>query len=135
MAEASPFYPGVAAMLERLTRQPGLVMAVATGKSRRGMEAVLGGHGIADLFVARECADGHPSKPHPAMLLAAVEAAGVAPGDAVMIGDATFDMDMARAAGVAGWGVGWGYHPADTLDAARMFEDVPALADALVAWA
>ena len=135
MAQASPLYSGVADMLDRLSDLQGLVMAVATGKSRRGMDAVLGGHGIAGLFVARECADGHPSKPHPAMLLAALDTAGVAPSDAVMIGDTTFDMDMARAAGVTGWGVSWGYHAADTLDAARLFNEVATLADALEAWA
>jgi len=81
-------------------------------------------------------ADDHPSKPHPAMLLAALEETGVAAPDAVMLGDTTFDIDMARAAGVAAVGVGWGYHPAGALEAAGAaqvighFDDLTAALDA-----
>jgi len=135
IAQDSPLFPGVPEMLRRLGGHPRLMLAVATGKSRRGMDAVLAAHGITDLFVTRECADGNPSKPHPGMLLAALDAVGADPADAVMIGDTTFDMDMAHAAGVAAWGVSWGYHRVEVLKAARIFQDVAALSEALEDWA
>ena len=82
-------------------------------------------HGLRGYFVSLRTADTHPSKPHPEMLLAACADAGVDPSEAVMIGDTEFDMDMARAAGTAAIGVGWGYHPAEALE--RM--DVPVAKD------
>ena len=75
-----------------------------------------------------------PSKPHPAMLEAALFEAGAAHGQAVMIGDTSFDMLMARSIGVAGIGVGWGYHAAPELlasGAARVVGTAEALAAAL----
>ena len=94
------------------------MLAVATGKSHRGLTATLATNGLAKLFTSLQTADGHPSKPHPAMLEAALGDAGVAPADAVMIGDTSFDMEMAQAAGVRAIGVAWGYHePRELLDA------------------
>ncbi|PZT85243.1 MAG: haloacid dehalogenase [Citromicrobium sp.] len=104
-----PLYEGMAALIERLAAD-GWLLAVATGKSDRGLQSCLETHGIRDRFVSLQTADRHPSKPHPAMLEAALAEAGVSPADAVMIGDTTFDMEMARSAGVRGVGVGWGYH-------------------------
>ena len=86
----------------------GWVLGVATGKSDRGLARVLADHGIADRFVTLQTADRHPSKPDPAMLLAAMRDTGAT--ETAMIGDTSFDMLMARAAGTHAIGVAWGYH-------------------------
>jgi phosphoglycolate phosphatase len=112
-----PLFAGMAELLRDL-RERGWTLAVATGKSDRGLAACLTGHGIADRFSSLQTADRHPSKPHPAMLEAALSECGAAAEDAVMIGDTSFDMAMARAAGVRAIGVAWGYHPASELLAA-----------------
>lgn len=104
-----PLFDGIADLLARL-HAGGWSLAVATGKSDRGLSACLAVHGIADLFVSLQTADRHPSKPHPAMLEAALFEAGAQPEEAVMIGDTSFDMQMAAAARVPAIGVGWGYH-------------------------
>lgn len=128
-----PLYDGIAELLTGL-RDAGWSLAVATGKSDRGLAACLATHGIADLFVSLQTADRHPSKPHPAMLEAALFEAGALPQQAVMIGDTSFDMLMARSAGVRGVGVAWGYHaPSELLasGALSVAESVAALAHAL----
>ncbi|MCX9147230.1 HAD-IA family hydrolase [Erythrobacter sp. WG] len=128
-----PLYPGIAALLRDL-HAAGWSLAVATGKSDRGLAACLATHGIADLFVSLQTADRHPSKPHPAMLEAALFEAGAQRDQTVMIGDTSFDMVMARSIGVAAIGVGWGYHGAAELlasGARQVAEDTPALAAAL----
>ncbi|WP_199799557.1 HAD-IA family hydrolase [Porphyrobacter sp. SLTP] len=128
-----PLYDGIADLLREL-HGAGWSLAVATGKSDRGLAACLATHGIADLFVSLQTADRHPSKPHPAMLEAALFEAGASREQAVMIGDTSFDMLMARSIGVAGIGVGWGYHAAPELlasGAARVVGTAEALAAAL----
>ena len=95
-------------------------------------------HGLQGRFVSLQTADGHPSKPHPAMLLTALAEAGVDARDAVMIGDTSFDMQMGRAAGVAAYGVGWGYHTPAALTgagAALVADDFAGLTRALQEWA
>ena len=109
-----PLYDGMAELLHRL-HDAGWALAVATGKSDRGLEACLASHGLTDLFVSLQTADRHPSKPHPAMLAAALFEAGAQPASAVMIGDTTFDILMANAANVRSVGVAWGYHEPDEL--------------------
>jgi phosphoglycolate phosphatase len=110
-----PLYEGIAELLASL-HDGGWSLAVATGKSDRGLAACLAGHRIDHLFVSLQTADRHPSKPHPAMLKAALFEAGAQACEAVMIGDTTFDMLMARSAGVPSVGVAWGYHsPAELL--------------------
>ena len=104
-----PLYDGIAALLDAL-RADGWLLAVATGKSDRGLLSCLAAHRLSDHFVSLQTADRHPSKPDPAMLHAAMDEAGVGPERSVMIGDTTFDMIMARSAGVAALGVDWGYH-------------------------
>ncbi len=104
-----PLYDGITDLLNGLHAR-GWSLAVATGKSDRGLAACLAEHGIDHLFVSLQTADRHPSKPHPAMLEAALYEAGATPAQAVMIGDTTFDMLMARSAGVPAIGVSWGYH-------------------------
>ncbi|MBO9574325.1 MAG: HAD-IA family hydrolase [Sphingobium sp.] len=112
-----PLYDGIADLLDALDAA-GWLLAVATGKSDRGLAAVLAHHGLLDRFVSLQTADRHPSKPHPAMIEAALFETGALAGDAVMIGDTSFDMLMANAAGVAALGVSWGYHAEDELFAA-----------------
>jgi phosphoglycolate phosphatase len=109
-----PLFEGIGALIEELGAE-GWQLAVATGKSDRGLHACLDAHGIKHRFVSLQTADRHPSKPHPAMLEAALFEAGVAPADAVMIGDTSFDMEMAVAAGVRAIGVSWGYHDTQEL--------------------
>ncbi len=131
-AEAlSPLYPGARAALATLAGDPLLALGIATGKSRRGLDHVLAGHGISGWFETIQVADDHPSKPHPSMVEAALAETGIPAERAVMVGDTTYDVEMARAAGVAAIGVGWGYHPAAALAGAGA-TDVLAGFDALV---
>lgn len=106
---AEPLYEGIADVLRALHAQ-GWMLGVATGKSDRGLSHCLATHGLSKLFVTLQTADRHPSKPHPAMLQAALTEAGASPSDAVMIGDTGYDMAMAVSAGVRAIGVDWGYH-------------------------
>ncbi len=122
-ARGSPLYPGALQMLEQLNAAPGTLLGVATGKSQRGLRALLAAHGLERMFVTTQVADHHPSKPHPSMILTAMAETGVAPEQTVMIGDTSYDMDMARAANVAGIGVSWGYHGRAQLSAARQVID------------
>ncbi|MCX7566842.1 HAD-IA family hydrolase [Sulfitobacter sp. F26169L] len=134
-ALSSPFYPNARQVLETLNARPDVLLGVATGKSRRGLDKLIEAHGLQGIFVTRQVADFHPSKPNPAMLLQALSETGVEPDDAVMVGDTTFDMEMAQAAGITGIGVSWGYHPAGRLTAARhiveRFEALPPLLDTI----
>ena len=123
MHRTSPLYPGARATLDLLQQQSHTLLGVATGKSQRGLDALIDSHGLQGLFVTRQVADHHPSKPHPSMLLTALRETGVDPHDAVMVGDTSYDMDMARAAGIHGIGVSWGYHAPDALTAARYVID------------
>ena len=120
---SSPLYPGARQMLTQLNADPGMLLGVATGKSRRGLDKLLEGHGMRGVFVTEQVADFHPSKPHPSMLHAALNETGVSPRRAAMVGDTSFDMEMARAAGVAAIGVGWGYHDRAALAAADVVID------------
>lgn len=114
---AEPLYDGIADTLVALD-QTGWLLGVATGKSDRGLSIILAHHGLDHHFVTLQTADRHPSKPHPAMLEAAIAQAGAAPETTVMIGDTSFDMAMGVAAGAYSLGVAWGYHGADELTAA-----------------
>ncbi len=127
----APLYPGARAALLALLARGDVALGIATGKSRRGLEHLLAAHDLAGLFMTMQVADDHPSKPHPSMVQAALDEAGVAAADAVMVGDTTFDMAMARAAGVEALGVGWGYHPPADLARAGAREVVSAY-DALL---
>ena len=136
--EPAPLYPGARECLERLAARDDVLLAVATGKSRRGLDAMIEAHRLSGFFVSLQTADFHPSKPHPAMLQAALDEAATLAGDAVMIGDTSFDVQMARAAGVRPVGVAWGYHHPDILTesgaalVAREFSD---LTDEIERWA
>jgi phosphoglycolate phosphatase len=134
-AQSSPLYPGALDAIEALHAIPDVLLGVATGKSRRGLDKLLEAHDLRRYFVTQQVSDHHPSKPHPSMLQAALSETGVAPDCAVMIGDTSFDMEMAHAAGITGIGVSWGYHPPEDLHlAARVIDDfsqLPACLDLL----
>ncbi|WP_299859104.1 HAD-IA family hydrolase [uncultured Roseobacter sp.] len=122
-AQSSPLYPGARETLERLQSAPDILLGVATGKSKRGLDKLIEAHALENVFVTRQVADFHPSKPHPSMIYQAMSDAGVEAQDTVMIGDTSFDMEMAAAAGVSGFGVSWGYHPVSALSAAHLVLD------------
>jgi phosphoglycolate phosphatase len=109
-----PLFPGVDRGLRNLDSQAYL-LAVATGKARRGLDRVLEETAMSSLFSATRCADEAYSKPHPKMLEDILEATGVAPARALMVGDTTYDMQMAQNAGVAGLGVSYGVHTREDL--------------------
>jgi len=112
-----PLFPGIPELLNAL-EDDGWLLAVATGKSDRGLALCLDCHGYAKRFVSLQTADRHPSKPHPSMVHQAMADAGASTETTVVIGDTAFDMGMAAAAGATGIGAGWGYHEAhEMLDA------------------
>ncbi len=96
-------------------RERGFELAVATGKSRRGLNRVLGGLAMADAFHATRCADETRSKPHPQMLEEILAERCKNPSEAVMVGDTEFDLEMATRAGVPSVGVSYGVHPPERL--------------------
>jgi len=119
-----PLFPGIADALQALDRA-GTLLGIATGKGMTGLRNVLDHHGLAGRVVTLQTPDHSPGKPHPGMLERALAETGVRRQNAVMIGDTTYDMEMARNAGVAGLGVAWGYHPAEELRAAGAQEVAP----------
>ena len=112
-----PLYDGIRDLLSSI-KSEGWLLAIATGKSSRGLKACLEHHKLQDLFVSLQTADQNPSKPNTQMLEAILFEAGVERQEAVMVGDTIFDIFMARDAGVRAIGVAWGYHsPKELLDA------------------
>lgn len=114
---SEPMFDGIAELLGRL-HAAGWRLGVATGKGDRGLQYCLATHGLEALFCTLQTADRHPSKPDPSMIAQAMAEAGAAPADTAMIGDSTYDIEMAVAAGVRPIGVAWGYHTPDELRAA-----------------
>lgn len=109
-------FDGVSTLIPELL-ESGHLLAVATGKSRLGLDRALKVSGLAPLFHDSRCADECFSKPHPQMLEELMMAFGVEPSQTLMIGDTTHDLNMASNAGVASLAVDYGAHPAATLDA------------------
>ena len=112
-----PLFPGIREALEAL-ENAGLLLGVATGKSRRGLVATLDAHGLLDRFATLQTSDTGPGKPHPDMVFRALADTGVEAADTVVIGDTTFDMLMAGSARTGSVGVAWGYHEVAELTAA-----------------
>jgi phosphoglycolate phosphatase len=112
-----PLFPGTLEMLDALVH-PEIFLGIATGKNRRGLDRVLLRHGLAPRFHNLKTADDGPGKPHPHLLEAAMAEVGAAPEQTVMIGDTTYDVEMARAAGCVAVGVNWGNHEEERLLAA-----------------
>lgn len=132
-ADGSPLFPGARAALARLRARPGLLLGIATGKSRRGLDGLLAAHGLADQFATTQVADDHPSKPDPAMIGACLRETGTDPNRAVIVGDTEFDIDMGRSAGIRTIAVSWGYHPRARLGAADAVIDSFDALDAVLA--
>jgi len=127
----SSLFAGVREMLDTFKRQH-LLLGVATGKARRGLDRVLGETGLASCFHATRCADEAPSKPHPQMLLDLMDQLGVMPAQTIMVGDTEYDMEMATHAGAAKIAVTTGVHSAERLSrhaplvCLRRISDLPA---------
>ena len=109
-----PLFDGVVELLDALEAD-GWLLAVATGKSDRGLRHCLEQHGLHARFVSMQTADRHPSKPHPSMVEQAIAEAGAAAATTIVVGDTSFDMAMAVAAGATAIGAAWGYHDAQEL--------------------
>jgi phosphoglycolate phosphatase len=112
--DEEPLFDGIATLVAALA-EDGWLLGVATGKSDRGLSLCLAHHDLHERFATLQTADRHPSKPHPSMIEAAMAEADAAPETTLMIGDTSYDMTMARAAGVTAVGVTWGYHDAEDL--------------------
>lgn len=97
-------------VIETLAQTENVVLGIATGKSRAGVDRLLDREGWSDVFTTIQTADDHPSKPHPSMIQQALLETGALPEQTVMIGDTSYDIEMARAACVGAIGVTWGYH-------------------------
>lgn len=117
-AHDEPMFPGALEGVRQLAARRDIVLGIATGKSRRGVDRFLKTRGLEGRFATIQTADDAPSKPHPAMIEQAIAETGASPADTVMIGDTSFDIAMAINAGVRGLGVAWGYHPVDALERA-----------------
>jgi phosphoglycolate phosphatase len=113
--DSMDLFGGMRELIERLSKMR--TLAIATGKSRRGLDRALDASGLKACFQASRCADETHPKPHPAMLLELMSEFDVAPESTLMIGDTSHDLEMARAAGVDGVAVAYGAHPEDNLRA------------------
>lgn len=113
-----PLFPGIAELIAALAARDDVLIGAVTGKSRRGLDTVLETHGFSSHFFVSRTADDCPSKPHPAMVTESCDQAGIVPADTVVIGDAVYDMQMAKAAGATAIGVSWGYASVEELWAA-----------------
>lgn len=127
-----PLFAGMAEVMENLAGRQGTVLGIATGKSRRGIARILDREGWGRHFLTIQTADDNPSKPHPAMILRAMAEVAAEPAETVMVGDSTYDMEMARNAGVGAVGVAWGYHDPEHLRGAGAHA-VVARSDTLIA--
>ncbi len=110
-----PLFPGADQAVRTLSARDDVLLGVATGKSLRGLHRLIAHYQWDNIFATLQTADDNPSKPHPGMIHRALVETDCAAANAVMIGDTSFDMEMARAAGVRAIGVSWGYHPVSEL--------------------
>lgn len=110
----TPLFPGAQSTLQSMHNK-GMRMAVATGKSRKGLQRAFADTGLGYLFETSRCADETTSKPHPHMLEEILEESSVNPNEAVMIGDTEYDLDMGKRAGMDVIAVSYGAHHVDRL--------------------
>ena len=123
-------FAGIRDLLERLSRER--LLAIATGKSRKGLDRSLDAGDLKRFFSGSRCADETNPKPHPAMLLELMEEFSVGKTETLMIGDTSHDLEMARAAGVEALAVTYGAHPESGLKACGplgCFSDVRSLSE------
>src|SRR5207253_2776708 len=126
-------FPGAIEAIAALRTREDVILGIATGKSQRGVAHILERHGWHGHFATVQTSDDAPSKPDPAMILQAARAVGLEPADAVMVGDTTFDILMAKAAGCPSLGVSWGNHPVEALQGAGAAHVIDHF-DELVPW-
>nr|WP_168713333.1 HAD-IA family hydrolase [Cochlodiniinecator piscidefendens] len=133
----SPLFDNAREIINQLSVIPDVLLGVATGKSRRGLDHMLAENGFGDVFITQQVSDHHPSKPHPSMLLSALSETGVDPENAIMVGDTSFDIEMGIKAGFQTVGVSWGYHTRDQLKHAGAnqildhFDELPTMLNTL----
>jgi phosphoglycolate phosphatase len=123
-----PLFEGIAPLLESLD-DAGYLLAVATGKSRVGLDRAIARNGLAGRFHATRCADEGFPKPNPDMLLRLMDRLAVDPGQTLMVGDTTHDLDLARNAGALGLAVAYGAHDPAGLEARRPLATVHSVAE------
>ncbi len=126
--EPASLFEGVQETLEHL-RQEGYALAIATGKSRRGLDRALRESGLQDYFAISRCADESANKPDPRMLHDILLRTATEPGRALMIGDTEFDMVMAGTAEVPALAVGCGVHDHDRLHRSGALAVLDSVAD------
>lgn len=130
----SELFDGAVELVDWLAGR-GHLLAVATGKSRRGLDRVLDSTGLRSRFHATRCADETFSKPHPQMLIELMDELGVRQEETLMVGDTEYDMQMARNAGTSALAVCHGVHERERLlrhgplDCLASLLDVPAWFD------
>lgn len=133
-ADCEILFPGAKETIGLLAERDDVVLGIATGKSKRGVDRLIESEGWHGHFVTIQTADDHPSKPHPSMIATAMAETGAVRNDTIMIGDTTYDIEMARAAKVGALGVTWGYHHRDELEEAGahiIIDDYAQMPDAL----
>ncbi len=138
-AHDEPMFPLARETIQALAAKPGVILGMATGKSRRGVDAVIERENLRGLFETIQTADHHPSKPHPSMVIQAMSETGARPEQTVVVGDTTYDMQMALNARAKAIGVTWGYHPQSALGDSgahaliNCYSELPATIDRLLA--
>lgn len=110
-----PFFDGVWDVLQTLMQQDDVLLGIVTGKSRHGLDALIDLHGLDSAIITSRTADECLSKPNPAMVLECCAETGIEPSRTLVIGDAIYDMQMARSAGARAIGVSWGYASPEAL--------------------
>ncbi|MBC8129856.1 MAG: HAD-IA family hydrolase [Rhizobiaceae bacterium] len=130
-------FPGIKPLLESLKARDDVLLGLVTGKTRRGVKAIVAAQGLEGMFLAIRTADDCPSKPHPAMVLECCAELGVDISDTLVVGDAVYDVGMALAAGAEAVGVSWGAGTSDALldaGALRVVANVEDLGHCLDDW-
>ena len=123
-----PLFAGAASLLQDLS-DGGYLLAVATGKTRVGLDRSLAGYALRERFHATRCADEGEPKPHPDMLLHLMSVLDVRPNETLMVGDTTHDIELARAADADAVGVAYGAHGVEGLAAAGPLAIVHSIAE------
>ena len=112
-----PMFEGIAEMMSVLRSRDDVVIGAVTGKDRRGLNLIIDSHNFHKTFVVSRTASDCPSKPDPAMVLECCAETGIDPSETIVIGDAIYDILMAKSAGAKAVGVSWGYGSVDELRA------------------
>ena len=115
-SDSEGLFPDCKRIIAELAAREDLILGIATGKSRRGVDRLIANEGWEGVFTTIQTADDHPSKPHPSMIHRAMLESGIEAAHTVMVGDTTYDVEMARAANVGAIGVTWGYHLREELE-------------------